>query len=62
MKRILWRPATFIVIIVFGVLGLSLPAAEQSAPTKIKGASDIGNRLTKYIEMQADEYSPRSKR
>jgi hypothetical protein len=42
MKRILWRPATFIVIIVFGVLGLSLPAAEQSAPTKIEGASDIG--------------------
>lgn len=40
MKRILWRPATFIVIIVFGVLGLSLPAAEQSAPTKIEGASD----------------------
>jgi hypothetical protein len=56
MKRILWRPATFIVIIVFGVLGLSLPAAEQSAPTKIEGASNIGNRLTKYIEMQADEY------
>jgi hypothetical protein len=36
------RAATFIVIIVFGVLGLSLPAAEQLAPTKIEGATDIG--------------------
>lgn len=40
MKRISWRPATFIVILVFGALGLSSPAAEQSAPTKIEGASD----------------------
>ncbi len=39
MKRILWHPATFIVSIIFGTLGLSIPAAEQSAPTKIEGAS-----------------------
>ena len=41
MIRVLWPHATFIVIIVVGTLGLSLPAAEQPAATKIEGASDI---------------------
>lgn len=40
MKRILWLSATFILSITFGTLGLSMPAAEHSAPTKIEGASD----------------------
>ncbi len=52
MKRILWHPATFIVSIIFGTFGLSIPAAVQSALIKIEGAS-------KKI-VASDDYDPLS--